>query len=218
MENSSLTLHQILTSPREKRQLFTTQSVVMLKPESKSEPATPPVIITPQPAPKTISINGEAYIQFPVGKTILQPAYMNNKIELEKIEKEISRLIRDQNVSLVSIQLTGYASTEASLTLNNHLSEGRTKTVKNYLVEKYNLNPAMIRISHIPEDWDRLRDLVQSSTLADKTKILNIIDSGVSEDTKEQKLRAMPDTWNTLLKEFFPQLRRVDFQILYITN
>ncbi|MCD7932020.1 MAG: hypothetical protein LUH15_12060 [Tannerellaceae bacterium] len=146
---------------------------------------------------------------------------MDNKAELEKIEKEIRRIIGDKNFTLVSIQLTGYASPEARYATNARLSEGRTKALKEYLVEKYKLDPAIIRISHIPEDWIRLRELVEKSNLADKAKILTIIDSGDSEDTKEQKLRALPATWNTLLKEYFPQLRRVDYQILYkqeVTN
>ncbi|MCD7937057.1 MAG: hypothetical protein LUG98_09385, partial [Tannerellaceae bacterium] len=221
MENSTLTFHQLLTSPREKKQLFTMQAVARIVPAPKPEPPAPPVIVTPPPTTKTISINGDAHIQFPVGKTTIQPTYMDNKTELEKIEKEIIRIIRDKNFTLISIHLTGYASPEARYTTNARLSEGRTKALKAYLAEKYEIDPAIIRISHIPEDWDRLRELVQNSALADKTKILTIINSGDSEDTKEQKLRNMPATWNTLLKEYFPQLRRVDYQILYkqeITN
>ncbi|MCD8178890.1 MAG: hypothetical protein LUE98_16380 [Tannerellaceae bacterium] len=190
-------------------------AVARLIPVPKPEPQAPPVIVAPPPTTKTISINGEAHIQFPVGKTGIQPTYMENKAELEKIEKEIRRIIGDKNFTLVSIQLTGYASPEARYATNARLSEGQTKALKEYLVEKYKLDPAIIRISHIPEDWVRLREFVEKSNLADKTKILTIIDSGDSEDTKEQKLCNMPATWNILLKEYFPQLRRVDYQILY---
>ncbi|MCD7976881.1 MAG: hypothetical protein LUG51_06885 [Tannerellaceae bacterium] len=48
-----------------------------------------------------------------------------------------------------------------------------------------------------------------------------IIRSNDSPDAKEKQLRATPATWNTLVKEYFPLLRRVDYQIEYtqkVTN
>ncbi|MCD7936109.1 MAG: DUF3868 domain-containing protein [Tannerellaceae bacterium] len=214
MENSTLIFHQILTSPREKKQLFTTAAMAIRTPEPP-KPEAPPVI-TPQPAPaNTLTINGEAQIRFPVGITDIYPAYMDNTHELEKIEKEIRRILHNPDYTLISIQLTGYASPEARYSTNKRLSESRTQTLKEYLAEKYNLAPEIIRTSSVPEDWKRLRQLIQNSQLTDKNKILTIIDSGEPEDTKEKQLRAMPAAWNTLLKDYFPQLRRVDYQILY---
>ncbi len=49
MENCTLTFHQILTSPREKKQLFTMQAVARIVPAPKPEPPATPVIVTPPP-------------------------------------------------------------------------------------------------------------------------------------------------------------------------
>ncbi len=140
---------------------------------------------------------------------------MDNQAELEKIEKEISRILRDDNFTLVHIQLTGYSSPEARYSTNARLSEERTKALRNYLVEKFNLPSDIIHTSYIPEDWDRLREMVEKSNLENKKEILAIIDSSDNEDAKETRLRAMPATWNILIRDYFPLLRRVDYQILY---
>jgi len=62
---------------------------------------------------------------------------------------------------------------------------------------------------------------VEESSLNNKNAILAIIRSNDSPDAKEKQLRATPATWNTLVKEYFPLLRRVDYQIEYtqkVTN
>lgn len=140
MENSSLTFHQILTSPREKKQLFTTVGLIKLIPDPPAEPD-PPVIVTQPPVQKTLTIKGEARIQFPVGQTDIRPTYMNNMAELEKIEKDIRKILQDESLTLECIHLTGYASPEARYITNARLSEGRTHSLKTYLQNKYNLPP-----------------------------------------------------------------------------
>ncbi len=134
---------------------------------------------------------------------------------MEKIEKDLRQILEDQNYSLVGILLTGYASPEGALATNERLSEARTKALKNYISEKYAIEPERIGISHVPEDWGKLRTLVEKSQLVQKSEILSIINSGEPQDSKEKQLRTLQPAWSLLISDFFPLLRRVDYQLLY---
>ncbi|MCD7976882.1 MAG: DUF3868 domain-containing protein [Tannerellaceae bacterium] len=139
MGNSSLIFHQILTSPREKKQLFTTAPLAQLTPVP--EPVAPPAIPVQPSTIETLTISGEAYIQFPVGESLVYADYMDNINELKKIGEELRKIDREKDATLIRIQLTGYASPEGPFSLNDKLSHERTKRLKDYLVEWHGLPP-----------------------------------------------------------------------------
>ncbi|MCD8164880.1 MAG: DUF3868 domain-containing protein [Bacteroides sp.] len=210
MEDISLTLHQLLTSSKEKKQLFTYTGMARLPLEEKEVEPMPmpafPVLpdAKPQlPSAPVLAVHGEAYINFEVGKAVVIPELMNNQGELKKIEKDLRQILGDKNYSLVGILLTGYASPEGSLATNERLSEARTKALKNYISEKYAIEPERIGISHVPEDWGKLRTLVEKSQLVQKSEILSIIHSGEPQDSKEKQLRTLQPAWNMLISDFF---------------
>ncbi len=201
MENASLTFHQILTSPREKKQLFTTQGLVRLTPEPVAESVIPPKVIPRElPTLPVFQINGEAYVHFRVNEAVIHTHLMNNQSELNKIEKDLKELLDHPDHSLLGIQLTGYASPDGRFATNARLSEERTRALKAYISKNHGIDAGLIRTSHVPEDWERFRELVENSNLTNKQQLLAIIDSGESPETKESRLRAMPATWNLLLK------------------
>ncbi|MCD8261724.1 MAG: DUF3868 domain-containing protein [Bacteroides sp.] len=213
MEDASLTLHQLLTSAKERKQLFTNVGVARLPSDEKVvEYIHLPASAAPEPpiAP-VLAIHGEAYIGFEAGKAVVIPDFMNNRSELEKIEKDLRQILENKNHTLAGILLTGYASPEGPIAINERLSEARTKALKAYISERYGITPEQIGISHVVEDWNKLRVLVEKSDLAVRGKILSILDSGESEETQEQRLRALQPAWSMLMNDFFPRLRRVDY-------
>ncbi|MCD8079999.1 MAG: DUF3868 domain-containing protein [Bacteroides sp.] len=218
MDDATLTLHQVLTSAREKKQLFTTDNIARVSPEKiivekiKEKPVTP----ASQPAPSGIfAAEGSSYIQFPINQSDIQPGFMNNRSELEKIEKDIREIIVENNYTLVGIYLTGYSSPEGRYGFNESLSEARTQALKEHIVKKYGISPDKIWVNSTAEDWNHLRELITKSDLSDKSKIIAIIDAAETPDVKEKRLRALGNTWRTLLKYYFPNLRRVDYRLLY---
>ncbi len=85
MEDVSLTLHQLLTSSKEKKQLFTHTGVARLPLEEKGvEPMPIPVFpvfpdAKPQlPTAPVLAFHGDAYIYIELGNAIVIPDFMNN--------------------------------------------------------------------------------------------------------------------------------------------
>jgi outer membrane protein OmpA-like peptidoglycan-associated protein len=160
---------------------------------------------------------GSAYLDFPVGKSVILSDFRNNFKELSKILEAINQLKDNKDATISSITLKGFASPEGTYELNTRLSEARAQALRVYLQTQFSHLGNVITASSVPEDWVGLRKQIAESNLSDKANLLEIIDSGISEDAKEQKIKAMP-VYKTLLDNYFPLLRRVEYRLNYVVR
>ncbi len=70
------------------------------------------------------------------------------------------------------------------------------------------------------EDWKGLREAVAASSLSNREAILQVIDSEPSLDARDAKLKAIDNsvTYKRLLDEFYPPLRRNDYNIAFVSR
>ncbi|MCD8080744.1 MAG: DUF3868 domain-containing protein [Bacteroides sp.] len=154
-----------------------------------------------------------AFIDFPVNRTELHPDFRNNPAELARIRASIE----DSDMQEVSqISIHGYASPEGGYANNARLAQGRAETLRKYIIDKYNYPMSHFTVTSTPEDWVGFRKQVVDSDLAEKDRILAIIDSGAAEDVKEQQLKQFGATYTLIIRDWFPALRRSDYRINYI--
>lgn len=162
------------------------------------------------------SLEGSAYIDFPVNKTVIYPDYRRNASELGKIYATIDSVRSDRDVTITSVWLKGYASPESPYSHNRDLAIGRTEALKNYIRQFYDFEPGMIATDYEPEDWAGLRRYVERSGLVHRTEILAVIDETLDPDAKEAKIkRNWPDDYRFLLQNCYPALRHTDYRIAY---
>ncbi len=165
---------------------------------------------------KTREIRGQAYIDFPVNKTVIYPDYRRNTVELAKIRATIDSVHKDNDITITAISIRGYASPEGPWDNNVRLAKGRTAALKKYVEELYHFAPDFIQTSYDPEDWGGLRAYVEKSNIANREGILSIIDSNLKPDPKNDKIRATyPQQYAFLLSEVYPALRHSDYKIDY---
>lgn len=178
------------------------------------------VFITPKAEiEKHREIRGSAYIDFPVNRTELYPEYRRNPEELAKIRATIDSVRLDKDVTFKSMTIKGYASPEGPYDNNVRLAKGRTATLKDYVLWQYSFPSSIISTSYEPEDWDGLRRYVESSALPSRDAILELIDSDMKPDPKNDALRArFPKEYAFLLKEVYPGLRHSDYTVEYIVR
>lgn len=94
---------------------------------------------------------------------------------------------------------------------------GRTKSLKEYVQHLYDFAPDFIQTSYEAEDWVGLRTYVASSDLENKDAILNIIDSDLELDKKEQTIRkSYAKDYSYLLAHCYPALRHSDYKVEYV--
>ncbi len=165
---------------------------------------------------KSRSLEGTAYIDFPVDKTVIYPDYRRNIIELGKIQATIDSVKNDSDVTITQVWLKGYASPESPYTHNTELAIGRTEALKKHIQQLYKFDDGIIVTDYEPEDWDGLRRYVEQSNIDHRQEILAIIGNDMEPDAKENAIkRAYPSEYRFMLQNFYPALRRTDYRIAY---
>ena len=165
---------------------------------------------------KSRSISASAYINFPAGKTDIDPYYGNNRKELAKIMATVDSVRTDKDITVSSLFLKGYASPEGMYDRNIILSAARTESLKNYILGLAPQLRGVVRSESVPENWDDLRRFVEKSNISHKDEILEVINSGREPDNKEWVLKSRyKSEYKYLLEACYPLLRRTDYTISY---
>lgn len=156
-------------------------------------------------------------IIFRVDKYDINPDIFNNAQELQRIYEFTENVITNKDVNVTNFRLTGYASPEASYAYNDRLSRNRVNALRDHIMRKYNLDRSKITTDNVPEDWKGVTEWVAESNIVHKNEVLNIISTTSDPDLRDGKIKALDNgqTYDMLLKEVYPLLRRVEYIIEY---
>ena len=162
--------------------------------------------------------NMTARVRFEVGKYEIKSALWDNAAELDSIYRFTERITRNSDLKITGVTFRGYASPEGSYSSNDRLSRNRVEALSSLVQSRYNIDNSVIRIEHVAEDWDSVARWVTSSDIAHRTQVLQVISSTPEPDARDAKIRAIDNgaTYNMLLKEVYPGLRRVEYTINYV--
>lgn len=217
MDEATLALRQELTSCAGEKQIFTvaTGGHVLLQPRVPYAINPMVAFFTPVREQKQRNVQAQAFLDFVVGRSVIDPNFRRNPEELAKIKEIVTRVQNDPDVQKTDMFIEGYASPEGSFQTNQRLSKARALALQKYMKKTFDIPSEKFKVSSVGEDWGGLRVLVEQSSIAHREEILAIIDSNDGSDRKEQRLRALAGgaPFRTMLNEMFPQLRRVEYQI-----
>ncbi len=156
-------------------------------------------------------------VRYSINVAHLQPNLDDNSEALRALSSFIERTMADTAARISTVTITGYASPDGPYALNERLAKQRAQDFKHYVDSKYNFSARYaVTTSGVAEDWENCRAMIESSlTIPHKDSVMRIINSAASNDTKEQQLKKMTDTWNFMRTDILPRLRRVDIVINY---
>ena len=167
-------------------------------------------------ATKVRAEKGEAYLSFKVNKSDILADFRENATELSKITSTIDLVKSDKNVSITGIDIHGYASPDGPYANNKRLASERAAALRNYVSGLYDLDSRLFTYHATPEDWDGFKKKVAESDLADKEAILQIANSSLAPDAKDQKIRKQyPASYRIILSDIYPCLRHSDYTVTY---
>ena len=182
--------------------------------------------ITPEvEAVKRREMSGEAFLDFVVGKTDILPDYMNNPGDLQKITNMMAALRNDPAVTVKGIVVSGYASPEGTLKMNQTLSEGRAKALTDYLVPKFDYPENLYTIAFGGENWAGLLEKVEASDMKHREEVvrtLTTVPAEINYRTNNSRKKSLMQLaagvpYRFMLKEYFPHLRKavckVDYEV-----
>ncbi|MEI6174895.1 MAG: hypothetical protein WCR01_14180 [Bacteroidota bacterium] len=180
---------------------------------------------------KEVLVSKTGTIFFKKNKFDLDMKFGNNKSDAAKNAlKDLDAFIQ-QGWKIKDIAMNGYASPEGEETFNAGLSENRSKTGNKWMIDQFqgwtkdankdNKDKKAVKaaveaagkdvnmtLQHHGPDWNGFLKEVQASNLKDKDKVLNVINSNVDPNKKEQEIRNMILIYPEIEKDLLPVLRR----------
>lgn len=178
-----------------------------------------PVYLLP-PADKGDKVReekGSAYLCYVVNKWDILPNYMDNPVELQKIYNSVNYVKSDSDVTITRMTIEGYASPEGSYSHNVMLSENRTQALKDYLKKTGIAKDVRMVASGKGENWKGfLEYLNKNYDIPQRSILLRIANSSISEDEKEKRMRTeAPQGYKYCLDNCFPSLRCTNYTVVY---
>lgn len=135
----------------------------------------------------------------------------------QKSSDEVKRLkeFAKQGFKTKNIEISSYASPEGSLDVNDKVSGNRAKSTFSYAkrlmkdlkVDGANNDEIYINTSK-GEDWNGFNNLVNSSDLKDKSRVLNIVRSQKDPQKREEAIRDMAEIYDAIEEDVLPKLRK----------
>ncbi len=181
------------------------------------DPEYPLCFVTPAAEVKRYTLDGSAFLDFPVNRTEIHPEYRKNPRELAKIIQTINAVKVDPNATITHISIHGYASPESPLANNTRLANGRAAALRDYVCQLMSLPQSIFDVKATPEDWEGLRRYVADSTgIAHRKEILALIDRNMDLDEKEAQIKKQyPEEYKFMLQNWYPALRHSDYTVNY---
>ena len=188
--------------------------------EAKRLSAMSPVVAYIQPAAEVVKLRSEqyeAYLDFPVNKSVILPDFMNNKNELTNIHSMFDKIQNDKNLTVTGISIEGFASPEGPLAFNEQLSQKRAEALKNYLSTNEKVPAKMYKVTFGGENWDGLVKALEASSMQNKNTFLDIIKNTTDDVKRKQEIMKVDGgaPYKMMLKEIYPGLRKVNCKIDY---
>lgn len=165
---------------------------------------------------KVDSAERTAHIIFIVDRTEINYKRQQNVDELNRIRLTIDSIKNDEDYTVTSLTVKGYASPESPYSHNTYLANGRTATLKDYISKNCGFPSDMISTSAVPEDWAGLEKFVAASGIQNRDAILELIRTDMDPDRKEALIKKRyPADYRFLLNTAYPDLRRSEYKVRY---
>jgi len=170
----------------------------------------------------------DAKIYFKVNLSKLDFKLPLNKTNLvEKKLKELTAFI-NKGYKIREIAINAWASPEGDVSYNQNLSEARKKTATTYMYDVFKKlakdKKSLVKIAHPEtainfvtaahgEDWDGFMKSVQASSIKDKNRIANIVNSQSDLNAREREIRKMTVVYKEVEEQILPPLRRAEISV-----
>lgn len=216
METSRLILKQEVTICAGDQHLYTYTLAGELTLSYREPYTVKPIVamVVPADEVKIRNRQGQAFLDFQVNRSVILPDFRRNPVELAKINDALVEVVGDMDSQITGMFVEGYASPEGSYKNNERLARERAAALKDYISSRYIMPSDLFTVTSIAEDWEGLKALVENSDLPQKERLMSIINSSDEPDNKERNLKKLT-VYNRLLKDFFPDLRRVEYRVEY---
>lgn len=148
----------------------------------------------------------EADIKFLVAQTNLRQSELGSEA-MKALEAAINDANKAKNKSVSKVEISGYASPEGGLDLNERLATNRQANTEKYIKGKVKGNADYVS-STTAEDWEGFQEILANSNIQDKELVLRILSMYSDPEEREAQIRNLSVVFKDIAADVLPQLRR----------
>ncbi len=173
----------------------------------------------PKPEVQLRDASGQVRLVFALGSPKLDLSMGDNTAEMNKMLREFEIIQSDPDMTLKSFTIVGTASPEGPYAVNKKLADSRMHSALDKIMaavpEAIRRNARIIYDSNVA-GWSEVEKLLRADGLtseADAVKAVIAANAG-NIDRQTRAMRALPFYKTTLLEDYLPRLRKVEYRIV----
>ena len=164
---------------------------------------------TPDKFQRVIQELTEADIKFLIQSAELRSSETKND-EVKALQAAIKDAKDNEKKEINKIEVSGYASPDGGMDLNEKLAQNRQKAAANFLkkdLKKNKVNNA-IESNITAEDWEGFQKAMENSNMQDKDLVLRVLSMYSDPEEREAQIKNLSNVYGTIAEEILPALRR----------
>ena len=164
---------------------------------------------TPDKFQRVIQELTEADIKF-----LIQSAELRSSETKSEAVKALQAAIKDaknaERKEINKIEVSGYASPDGGMDLNEKLAQNRQKAAANFLKKDLKKNKVAndVEANITAEDWEGFQKALENSNMQDKDLVLRVLSMYSDPEEREAQIKNLSSVYGTIAEEILPALRR----------
>ncbi len=164
---------------------------------------------TPDKFQRIIQELTEADIKFLIQQATLRSSETKSDA-VKALQAAIKDATADEKKAISNIVVSGYASPDGGMDLNEKLAKNRQKAAQDFLARDLKKNKVAAEIGSeiTAEDWEGFQAAVEQSNMQDKELVLRVLSMYSDPEEREAQIKNLSNVYKTLAEEILPALRR----------
>ena len=164
---------------------------------------------TPDKFQRIIQEMTEADIKFLIQQANLR-ASETKSAEVKALQAAIKDADKNEKKAINKLEVSGYASPDGGLDLNEKLAQNRQKAAQDFLKQglKRDKVKAEIESNITAEDWEGFRALMEESNIQDKDLVLRVLSMYSDPEEREAQIKNLSAVYKNIADDILPALRR----------
>ncbi len=164
---------------------------------------------TPDKFQRIIQEMTEADIKFLIQQATLRSSETKSE-EMKALQAAIKDAQADEKKAINKIEVSGYASPDGGMDLNEKLAKNRQKAAQDFLKKDLKKNKVTneVEANITAEDWAGFQAAVEQSNMQDKDLVLRVLSMYSDPEEREAQIKNLSAVYKTIADEVLPALRR----------
>ena len=164
---------------------------------------------TPDKFQRVIQELTEADIKFLIQSSALRSSETKSE-SVKALQAAIKDAKDNEKKEINKIEISGYASPDGGIDLNEKLAQNRQKAAANFLKRDLKKNKVVndVEANITAEDWDGFQKAMENSNKQDKDHELRVLSMYSDPEEREAQIKNLSSVYGTIAEEILPALRR----------